>query len=130
MSQDYTLGRHVALEPAAAREAVIEALKTEGFGIISEIDMQAAFDKKLGVAFRPYVILGACKPQLAHDALQMEPNLGALLPCNVVVQEADGGSHVAIIRPTSLFGMFDNDAMGSIAADVEAAMERVLDELG
>lgn len=130
MAVDYTLGRHVDLDPAAAREAVIAALKTEGFGIISEIDMQAAFDAKLGAEFRPYVILGACKPQLAYDALQLEPNLGALLPCNVVVQATDDGSHVAIVRPTALFSVFENRDMAKIAVDVESAMERVLEKLG
>jgi uncharacterized protein (DUF302 family) len=111
---------------ADAVTRVTEALKAEGFGVLSEIDVSATLKKKLDVDFRPYVILGACNPTLAHKALQAEPQIGLLLPCNVVVQEADGGSTVSIADPKAMFRMVETPGLGVVADDAEARLRRVI----
>ncbi len=120
--------------PATDYESAVDrtkaALSEEGFGVLSEIDVHATLREKLDVDFRRYVILGACNPGLAHRALGAEPMLGALLPCNVVVMERDGGgSTVAAFRPTKGFEIVDNDAVQPIAAEVEERLGRVLGAL-
>jgi uncharacterized protein (DUF302 family) len=116
-------------EDAVARATA--ALADEGFGVLTEIDVKATLKKKLDVDFKRYVILGACNPQLAHKAMSSEPFIGALLPCNVVVMERDGGgSIVAALKPTAAFTLVDNPDVSPIAEDVEARMRRVLDTLG
>jgi uncharacterized protein (DUF302 family) len=108
-----------------------KALAREGFGIISEIDMATALKQKLDVTFRPYVILGACNPQLAHRALTLEHELGLLLPCNVVVYADDeqGNSVVAAVDPVEALGLSDNEELRPLAEDVRARLERVLREV-
>lgn len=114
-------------EGAVAR--VRDALAAEGFGILSEIDVKATLEKKLGVEFRPYVILGACNPPLAHRALTAERNIGLLLPCNIIVYAADrsGESVVAAIDPEVSLSRVGNEALRPVAADVKARLRRVLD---
>lgn len=111
---------------AAAVTRVTEALKAEGFGVLSEIDVSATLKKKIDVDFRPYVILGACNPTLAHKALQAEPQIGLLLPCNVVVQESDGASTVSIADPKAMFKMVETPGLGAVADDAEARLRRVI----
>jgi uncharacterized protein (DUF302 family) len=108
-----------------------KALAREGFGIISEIDMATALKQKLDVTFRPYVILGACNPHLAHRALTLEHELGLLLPCNVVVYADDeqGNSVVAAVDPVEALGLSDNEELRPLAEDVRARLERVLREV-
>jgi uncharacterized protein (DUF302 family)/glutaredoxin len=110
-----------------AVEAVKGALATEGFGVLTEIDVQATLKKKLDVDFRRYVILGACNPPLAHQALSAEPGLGLLLPCNVVVtEEGDGSVVVSAIDPVHMFKVVENKALEPVAKDVKAKLGRVL----
>jgi uncharacterized protein (DUF302 family) len=100
--------------------SVTATLKVEGFGVLTEIDVQATMKKKLDVDLRRYVILGACNPRLAHQALVAEPQIGLLLPCNVVVQEAPGGDVlVSIANSRALFQLVDNPAAASIAAEAD-----------
>ncbi len=108
-----------------------KALAREGFGIISEIDMATALKQKLDVTFRPYVILGACNPHLAHRALTLEHELGLLLPCNVVVYADDeqGNSIVAALDPVEALGLSDNEELRPLAEEVRARLERVLKEV-
>lgn len=113
----------------AARERVTAELAKEGFGVLTEIDMQAALRKKLDVSFRPYVILGACNPQLAHQALQREPHVGLLLPCNVVVQELDEGVAVSIASPRAMFTSVENPELEALVDEVEERVKRVLGAL-
>lgn len=111
---------------ADAVARVTEALKAEGFGILAEIDVAGTLKKKLDVDFRPYTILGACNPGLAHRALQAEPQIGLLLPCNVVVQGHDDGAIVSIADPKAMFRMVDNPSLAPVAAEAEARLRRVI----
>jgi uncharacterized protein (DUF302 family) len=114
-----------------AVEKVTAALKSEGFGVLTEIDVKATLRKKLDVDFRRYVILGTCNPDLAHRALAAEPQIGLLLPCNVVVQEApEGGVVVSIADPRAMLTMVDNATVAPVAAEAEERLRRVLDEVG
>lgn len=119
----------VSVDVAEAR--VREALQTEGFGVLTEIDIAAAFKAKLDVDFKPYKILGACNPALAHSALLEEEDIGLLLPCNVVVYEGEGPgrSVVAILDPVQQLAVAGRDDLGELAADVGARLRRVLDAI-
>ncbi|MCY4732868.1 DUF302 domain-containing protein [Natronomonas gomsonensis] len=116
-------------------DTTIAALEDEGFGVLCDIDVQATLEEKLGEEFRQYRILGACNPALAHEGLAEEIELGALLPCNVIVYETDDGDIVvSAVDPNQLVGIADNDALDSVATEVNERFERVLsavtDELG
>ena len=125
----YGMTRTVDLPYERAVERTRDALAAEGFGVLTEIDVRATLKKKLDVESRPYTILGACNPPLAHQAFNAEPNIGLLLPCNVVVYAtADGdGSVVAAIDPVVSLGRVGNPALAPLAADVKARLNRVLD---
>lgn len=106
------------------------ALAGEGFGVLTEIDVRATLKAKLDVELRPYLILGACNPPLAHQALLAEPGIGALLPCNVVVAEnADGTVAISAIDPVSMFGVVGRAEVEPIAREVRGKLERALDKL-
>jgi len=112
-----------------AAQRTRDALSTEGFGVLSEIDVQATLKKKLDLDRPRYLILGACNPQLAHRALEAEPHIGLLLPCNLVVREADDGVEVSIAKPEAMFQLVDNPALGDIAEEVDQKLQRVLDRI-
>jgi uncharacterized protein (DUF302 family) len=104
-----------------------EELAKEGFGVLTEIDVQATFLKKLGIERRPYLILGACNPKLAHQALATEPSIGVLLPCNVDVYEADDGTlTVETVNPRKLFDLVGRPEVRPIAEEVASRLQRVL----
>ena len=102
-------------------------MKEAGFGVLCEIDVQATLREKLGVEQEPYLILGACNPPLAHQALQAEPDLGVLLPCNVVVHERGGETQIVAIDPERMLSIVANDELGEVAADVKARLAGVVE---
>ncbi len=113
-----------------AVEKVTEELKKEGFGVLTEIDVQTTLKKKLDVDFRKYRILGACNPPFAHKALQAENKIGAMLPCNVIVQELDNGkTEVAAVDPVASMKAVDNDKLGEIAGEIRAKLEKVIENV-
>ena len=137
MSQNTTAGRAYGFERRLERATVDEALervtgalKREGFGILTQIDVKDTLKKKLDVDFRQYLILGACNPSLAHKALSTDAQIGLLLPCNVVVQEAvDGGVVVSIADPRVMFTVVDNPALAPIVHEADQRLRRVMTSL-
>jgi uncharacterized protein (DUF302 family) len=122
----YTLSGMTSLSFADAVARVRETLKEEGFGILTEIDVQSTLREKLSVEIEPHVILGACNPPYAHQALGIEPELGALLPCNVVVREQEGATHVFAVDPAAMLGIVGNPALEPVADEIRAKVERAL----
>jgi uncharacterized protein (DUF302 family) len=122
----YTLTASTNAPFADAVERVRDVLKDEGFGILCEIDVQATLREKLGAEMEPYLILGACNPPLAHQALTAEAELGALLPCNVVVYERDGETHVSAIDAERMLSIVGNDELAPIAAQVRDKLAAVV----
>ncbi len=112
-----------------AVEKITEALKQRGFGVLTRIDVKDTLKEKIGAEFRPYVILGACNPRMAHQALQAEDKIGTMLPCNVIVQEVDGKSEVAAVDPVASMQAIDNAALAAIAARVRAELRAAVQSL-
>lgn len=108
---------------------VTEALKERGFGVLTTIDVKATLKKKIDVDFRPYTILGACNPTFAHQALQSEDKIGTMLPCNVIVQQADGGVEVSAVDPAASMAAIENDDLAGIAGQVRDLLREMVDSL-
>jgi uncharacterized protein (DUF302 family) len=125
----YAISTTVDKPYAETVEAVKAALGEQGFGVLTEIDMQATLKKKLDVDIAPQVILGACRPPLAYQSLQAEPSIGLLLPCNVVVRETDGGTVVEAVDPQTMVQMTDNDGLQSVADEAKQRLEKALASL-
>ncbi len=126
----YYFSKLLTLDFEGAVTRVTQALKNEGFGIITEIDMTKTLKSKIGVEFRPYRILGACNPSLAYEALKLEDKVGTMLPCNVVVQElASGQIEVAAIDPVQSMAAIDNSALLAQAQIVGERLEKVIRSL-
>jgi len=122
-------GIHVTVDcnMEEAEQRALAALKAEGFGVLTEIDVKAVLKKKIDVERKPYKILGACNPVLANKALDVEPDLGLLLPCNVVIREEDDGSTtVAIVDPAAMFTVVGKPEMENMAAEVREIFERIM----
>lgn len=128
-SMEYGVGRYLDQPYETALPRVVEALKAEGFGVVTEIDVRETMKEKLGVDVTPHTILGACNPGLAHAALQVEPDLGVLLPCNVVVYATPRGTRVTAVNAGAMLGMVGNPALERIAAEVGRRLDRVLESL-
>ena len=127
MDTKFGFGKAVDLGFDEAIETVTEELAKEGFGVLTEIDVQATLKKKLGEDMRPYRILGACNPPLAHQAVTAVPEIGLLLPCNVLVREDDEGKvRVSFMDPGSVLGLVDNPDVEPLAEQVRERLERVL----
>ncbi len=126
----YYMQKTVAMDFSRALERVKEELQKEGFGVLTEIDVQDTLRKKISVEFRKYRILGACNPSFAHLALQKEPRIGLLLPCNVIVQESEGGRvEVAAIDPMESMERAGNPGLAEVASKVRAKLQNVISAL-
>jgi len=126
----YYMTKIVGLSFDAAIEKVTEELKKEGFGILTEIDVQQTLKKKLDVDFRKYTILGACNPPLAHQALRTEDKIGVMLPCNVIVQEhSEARVEVSAMDPMGALQAIDNPGLRKVAQEVQERLKRVIDRL-
>jgi uncharacterized protein (DUF302 family) len=126
----YTLSTTTELPFADAVDRVRTELAAAGFGVLCEIDVQATLKAKLGVDREPYLILGACNPPLAHAALEAEPDLGVLLPCNVVVYEEHEKTHIAAVDAEQMLSIVGNDALSATAADVRRRLASVVEHAG
>lgn len=127
---NYHFSKVLPLDFDGAIAKVTGELEKAGFGILTEIDMQAALKNKLGVDFRKYTILGACSPSFAHQAVQAEPHIGTMLPCNVIVQEhAPGRVEVSAVDPVASMAAIKNDALDRIAGEVRGKLKKVIEEL-
>jgi uncharacterized protein (DUF302 family) len=122
----FTFGTHLPGGVADARPRVEAALRVEGFGVLTEIDVQATMKAKLGIDRAPMVILGACNPTLANAALEADPSVGALLPCNVVLREDGTGTIVEVIDPLSMLGVVERAGVASVAREARERLERVV----
>ncbi len=127
----YEFTVEVPLTFEAAEGRTRELLKAEGFGVLTEIDVRGTLKEKLGADFRSYRILGACNPRLAHQALMAEAGIGLLLPCNVVIEEADGGTtRVRFLEPIAALGIVGNPTVEPIAKEASERLHRVAEALG
>ena len=128
-STAYTFGTRFQGTVAEARPRVEAALKAQGFGILTEIDVAATMKLKLGIDGAPYLILGACNPPLAHRALEADPSIGALLPCNVVVRADGDATIVEAMDPAAALGLVEAPAIAAVAAEARAKLRAAIDEL-
>ena len=127
---NYYFSKTLDLSFDEAINRVTDELKKEGFGVLTEIDVKATLKKKLDVDFRNYRILGACNPPLAHQALQAEPHIGLMLPCNVVVQEGENGQTiVSAIDPVASMQAVENESLGKVAGQVRPKLQKVIESL-
>ena len=126
----YHFSKTVSVPFDEAIEKVTEALKENGFGVLTTIDVRTTLKNKIDVDFRPYTILGACNPKFAYQALQSEDKIGAMLPCNVIVQQADDGRvEVSAVDPVASMQAIDNPALGDIARQVQGLLKATIDGL-
>jgi uncharacterized protein (DUF302 family) len=130
MNTTYGFGTTLNVSYEEAIPRVKEALRAEGFGVLTEIDVRQTLREKLGAEMEPYIILGACNPQLAHRALEQEPDIGLLLPCNVVVRSLGQGSRVDIADPEAMLGMVGNKQLHPIGEEAKQRLQRVVASLG
>jgi uncharacterized protein (DUF302 family) len=130
MSEGIGFSARLNVDYEQAVQAARAALQEEGFGVLTEIDVKATLKAKLDKDFRRYVILGACNPPLAHRALETDPSVGLLLPCNVIVYEEVDGSVVAAVDPLGLLGVLDNPVLREVAQEAERRLRRAIDRLG
>ncbi len=132
MSQDPAYGHTVRLPGVSfddAKARITDALKEQGFGVLTEIDVKATMKAKLDVDFRRYVILGACNPHLAHKALSADLGIGLLLPCNACVWEEDGGSVVSLIRPDAMFSVVKSAGLAPLVEDADRRLTSALEKV-
>jgi uncharacterized protein (DUF302 family) len=130
MTTNYGMSQSLPMSYTDAIPAVKDALQKEGFGVLTEIDVKQTLKKKLDVDYKPYIILGACNPNLAYEGLQAEPELGLLLPCNVIVYDAgDGTSTVSILDPMQMVNVAENPDLQPVADEATERLHRVLQHL-
>ena len=129
MTTAYGFGTTLSMSYEEAVPHVKEALKAEGFGVLTEIDVRKTMREKLGADMESYIILGACNPPLAHKALEQEPDIGLLLPCNVVVRAEGKGSRVEVADPQAMLGIVGNEELNAVADEAKRRLQRVVGSL-
>ena len=123
----YHFSKTVSLPFDATVAAATAALKKHGFGVLTQIDVKDTLNKKIGVDFRPYLILGACNPKLAYEALTLEDKIGTMLPCNVVVQQREGGAvEISAVDPVASMSAIRNEKLGAVAGKVRELLKQVV----
>ena len=127
MSYRFSTTLPLSIDDADAKTR--EALQAEGFGVLTEIDIQATMKKKLDADYAGYRILGACNPPMAHQALQAEPHIGLMLPCNVILRETEGGTEVSAVDPIASMAAIENETLGGVAMEVQGRLKRVIEAL-
>ena len=126
----YHFSKTVEMPFDTAVEATTAALKRHGFGVLTQIDVKDTLNKKIGAEFRPYLILGACNPKLAYEALTLEDKIGTMLPCNVVVQQREGGSvEISAVDPVASMRAIENPRLGAVAGRVRDLLKQVVAEI-
>jgi uncharacterized protein (DUF302 family) len=130
MPARYEMATSVKGAFAEVKTQVVDALKAQGFGVLTEIDVQKTLKEKLGAEMEPYIILGACNPQLAHQALDADRSIGLLLPCNVVLRQEEGSVRVSILDPRAMFEVADTQTQADLAGLPEEARRRLQAALG
>lgn len=129
-TQSYYYSKTVDQTPEEAEARVREELEEQGFGVLTEIDVEATLKKKLDEDFRPYKILGACNPPYAHQALEAEDKIGAMLPCNVIVQQTgDGATEIAAVNPVASMQAVENEALRPVAEEIRDRLRTVIDRV-
>jgi uncharacterized protein (DUF302 family) len=123
---EYGFSKTVSLTYEKAIEKVTEELKKEGFGVLTSIDVKETLKKKLNVDFPSYIILGACNPPFAHKSLLADDQIGLLLPCNIIIYEKEGKTHVSVFDPMIMMKIMEDESMRPIAEEVKKKLERVL----
>lgn len=126
---DYGYLKELDLDIDKSLNRVTEVLQTEGFGVVSRVDMDEKFKAKLGIDFRRYIILGVCSPKDAYEAVTAEENIGLLLPCNVIIYERGNGTTVGVIKPSVAMSSVKNEALFNLATDIEKRLQAVVDKL-
>jgi len=125
----YYINKTIKADIDTATIIITQELQKEGFGIVTQFDVNQALKEKLNVDFRPYRIMGACNPTFAHKSILTEDKIGAILPCNVMLQELENGVEIAIINPVSMVSDINNDEMKSIALQISEKMHRVISNI-
>ena len=125
----FGITRTVASGYAETIARLRELLKDEGFGVLTEIDVQRVLKEKIDKDVEPYVILGACNPKLAARSLELEPDIGLLLPCNIIVSERGGGTHVGVVNPQSMVEFTSNSALAEVSREADERLRRVIERL-
>ncbi|WP_448043236.1 DUF302 domain-containing protein [Bradyrhizobium liaoningense] len=125
----YYFAKKLDVPFAEAVDRAISALKGRGFGVLTRIDVQSTLKEKIGADFRPYVILGACNPKMAHEALMAEDKIGTMLPCNVIVQEVAGKTEVAAVDPVASMQAIQNDTLRAIAEEVRGELKAAVEAI-
>ncbi|MHC6156132.1 DUF302 domain-containing protein [Bradyrhizobium elkanii] len=126
----YHFSKTVDMPFDAAVSATTAALKSHGFGVLTQIDVKDTLNKKIGAKFRPYLILGACNPKLAYEALMLEDKIGTMLPCNVVVQQHEGGRvEISAVDPVASMSAIENQKLGAVAGKVRDLLRQVVAEI-
>ena len=126
---DYGYKKRLDIGYEAAIAKTKEELSKEGFGVLTEIDVKETLKQKINVDFDKYIILGACSPPLAYEALKSERDIGLLMPCNIIIYEKEGKTFVSAVMPSVAMGMIDNEKLAEVAAEVEPKLKKVIDSI-